>query len=147
MKEQGKLPLSDLHWRRLSLINQPVSSLAHRTQVSMLPGPTLTQAEFEQQKQEYRHHEIVCYCTAGVRSGALTLKRLSTHSSSVRSEVVSPSDQAFSCGFKRSTDYFCFVSPNRHLRTAADRPRLQGEQSGVQHLRLGEDLKALPDSP
>eukprot|EP00271_Cylindrocystis_brebissonii_P014813 TRINITY_DN36387_c0_g1_i1.p1 TRINITY_DN36387_c0_g1~~TRINITY_DN36387_c0_g1_i1.p1 ORF type:complete len:203 (+),score=32.52 TRINITY_DN36387_c0_g1_i1:423-1031(+) len=37
--------------------------------VSMIPGGTLQRKDFEQRKEEYRAHKVVCYCTLGYRSG------------------------------------------------------------------------------
>ncbi|KAF5826993.1 hypothetical protein DUNSADRAFT_1549 [Dunaliella salina] len=59
--------------------NKPLIIIDTRTQeeqqVSMLPGPVLTQEEFEQKQEEFKQHEVVCYCTIGMRSGLLA-KRL-----------------------------------------------------------------------
>lgn len=39
----------------------------HETKISMIPN-AITMKEFEANKANYRHHEVVTYCTIGVRS-------------------------------------------------------------------------------
>lgn len=38
-------------------------------EVSRLPGPVVTKEEFEASGDTYKQHRVVCYCTAGFRSG------------------------------------------------------------------------------
>jgi hypothetical protein len=40
-------------------------------QVSILPGPTVSKAEFNAHRERYAGRRVVCYCTAGLRSGLL----------------------------------------------------------------------------
>ncbi len=40
-------------------------------QVSVLPGPTVSKAEFNAHRERYAGRRVVCYCTAGLRSGLL----------------------------------------------------------------------------
>ncbi|GJP77591.1 hypothetical protein CLOP_g7957 [Closterium sp. NIES-67] len=39
------------------------------TAVSMIPGGTLKQRDFERQIEKFNDHRVVCYCTIGYRSG------------------------------------------------------------------------------
>ncbi|GJP44059.1 hypothetical protein CLOM_g3468 [Closterium sp. NIES-68] len=39
------------------------------TVVSMIPGGTLKQRDFERQMEKFNDHRVVCYCTIGYRSG------------------------------------------------------------------------------
>lgn len=41
-------------------------------EVSRLPGPVVSKEEFEADKTKYKNHRVVCYCTAGFRSGQYT---------------------------------------------------------------------------
>lgn len=37
-------------------------------QVSVIPGPTLSQSQFEERQDHFKQSEVICYCTVGLRS-------------------------------------------------------------------------------
>ncbi|CAI5464240.1 unnamed protein product [Closterium sp. Yama58-4] len=59
--------------------------------VSMIPGGTLKQSDFERQMGRFSDHQVVCYCTIGYRSGnyaRMLRSHHSMHASNLRGSIL-----------------------------------------------------------